>query len=364
MSAWDYLIVGAGLSGATCARLLAEKGKTCLVIDKRRHIGGNCYDEMDEDGILTHVYGPHHFRTNHKNVVDFLSKFTEWEMSEHKALSLVNGRLYHFPISLLTFEQFLGRPATKEKMIEYFESVRIAYDAPKNSEELILSQVGQKFYDLFYKEYIEKMWDRPASYLDPSVCGRIPVYFERDDRYSQHQFQAVPKNGYTEMFQKMLNHRKINYLVNCDFHQRLFEYKHLIYTGMIDQYYGHYYGRLPYRSLQFRAGPRLEGLQQPACQISYPSLEYPYTRSIEIKHITKQNTPYTKIIQEFPEEYNGINDPYYPIPALDTRELYQKYAARAYAERDKVTFLGRLGAYQYLNMDQVVLSAFEVVERF
>lgn len=357
---WDYLIVGAGLTGATCARLLSEQDKTCLVIDKRKHIGGNCYDALDEHGILTHYYGPHHFHTNNQEVLDFVSRFTGWITSEYKAMCLVNNKLYSFPVSLLTFEQLTGKTSL-EDMKKHLNSVIIANDNPMNSEEFVLSRVGPELFSMFYEGYTQKMWGRPARELGASVCGRIPIYHDRDDRYFQDMFQGVPDKGYTALFRRMLDHPNIKVFQNCDFkqHRVHFKYKHLIYTGMIDEYYEHIYGRLPYRTLRFEHGPKEDRLIQPVCAINYPGLDIPYTRSVEIKHITKQDIPYTKVIKEYPEECNGKNEPYYPIPAKDNDVLYQKYVNISKTENN-VTFAGRLGSYQYLNMDEAIMEAFNV----
>lgn len=361
---WDYLIVGAGLTGAVCARLLAEQDKTCLVVDSRGHVGGNCYDATNGYGILTHVYGPHHFRTDHQAVIDFLSQFTDWILSEYKAQSLVDGSYYHFPISLLTFRQLAGWKLSSEDMHLYFDKVRLSNDNPQNSEELILSQVGQDMFEMFYAGYTQKMWGRPARELSSSVCGRIPVYFEADDRYSQQRFQGVPQPSYTAMFVKMLGHPLIEVRLNTEYQEirKQVTYNHLIFTGMIDAYYNCSHGKLPYRSLRFERDLIQKEWQQPGCQISYPSLDIPFTRSIEIKHITEQDIPWTEVVREYPEPYNGSNEALYPIPAPDTQAIYDKYAAIAAAEKN-VSFAGRLGTYHYLNMDQAVLKAFSLVER-
>ena len=207
---FDFLIVGAGFAGSVLAeRLASQLGKTCLIVEKRNHIGGNAYDHYDRAGVLLHDYGSHYFRTNSQRIVDYLSHFTEWHPVGYKILSWTHGRFWQFPINLNTFEQLLGMPSTTEEMEAQLADWRVKIDDPKNSEELILSQIGWKLYEMFFKNYRRKQWQRDATDLDPSVCGRIPIRTNRDDRYLSERFQALPKNGYTSMFQKMLSHRKI-----------------------------------------------------------------------------------------------------------------------------------------------------------
>jgi len=207
---FDFLIVGAGFAGSVLAeRLASQLGKTCLIVEKRNHIGGNAYDHYDRAGVLLHDYGSHYFRTNSQRIVDYLSHFTEWHPVGYKILSWTHGRFWQFPINLNTFEQLLGMPSTTEEMEAQLADWRVKIDDPKNSEELILSQIGWKLYEMFFKNYTRKQWQRDASQLDPTVCGRIPIRTNRDNRYLSEKFKALPKNGYTSMFQKMLSHRKI-----------------------------------------------------------------------------------------------------------------------------------------------------------
>src|SRR5262249_42707470 len=236
-------------------------------------------------------------------------------------------------------------------------------DNPKNSEEVIVSQVGWKLYEMFFKNYTRKQWQRDAKDLDPSVCGRIPIRTNRDDRYLAEKFQALPKDGYTPMFERMLAHPRIEVRLNTDFRdaRENVRYDHLIFTGPIDDYYDHCFGHLPYRSLRFEPETLSQEYFQPAMQVNYPN-DHDFTRIVEIKHATGQKLPATTIVREYPENYGPGREPYYPIPAPGAKALYQRYADRAAAEK-KVTFVGRLATYRYYNMDQVVGMALGEVER-
>jgi UDP-galactopyranose mutase len=362
---WDYLIVGAGFAGAVLAeRLASQRGAACLVIDRRNHIGGNAYDLHDTAGVLIHAYGPHYFRTNSQRIVDYLSQFTEWHPVEYRILSWTGGRYWPFPINLNTFEQFIGRPSNSEEMERMLAEWREPIAQPQNSEEVIVSQVGRPLYEMFFRNYTRKQWRRDPRELDASVCGRIPVRTNRDDRFVTDKFQALPAQGYTAMFRKMLAHPKIEVRLGVDFHEARAQlsYRHLIYSGPIDAYFDHCYGALPYRSLRFEPESFSDReFYQPAMQVNYPN-DYDFTRIVEIKHATGQRIDATTIVREYPEDFGPGKEPYYPIPAPDTRSLYGRYAARAEQEQN-VTFVGRLATYRYYNMDQVVGMALAEFDR-
>lgn len=360
----DYLIVGAGYAGAVLAeRLASQRGARCLVIDRRDHIGGNSHDHYDAAGVLIHTYGPHYFRTNSDRIREYLSQFTEWHAVEYKILSWTDGRYWQFPINLNTFEQIIGRPSTSEEMEATLAEWRVPIAEPKNSEEVIVSQVGTKLYEMFFKNYTRKQWRRDPQELDASVCGRIPVRTNRDDRYLSEKFQALPKDGYTAMFRRILAHPNIEVRLNTDFREarQQISYRHLIYTGPIDEYFDHCYGPLPYRSLRFEPETLQQEYFQPAMQVNYPN-DHDFTRIVEIKHATGQKLPVTTIVREYPEDFGPGREPYYPIPAPDARALYQRYADRAAAEKG-VSFVGRLATYRYYNMDQVVGMALAEFDR-
>ena len=361
---FDYLIVGAGFAGAVLAeRLASQRGARCLVIDRRDHIAGNAYDYHSDAGIRVHAYGPHYFRTNSDRIVAYLSQFTEWHPVEYKILSWTHGRFWQFPINLNTFEQLLGRGSTSEEMQATLAEWRVPIAHPRNSEEIILSQVGPRLYEMFFQGYTRKQWGRDPRDLDASVCGRIPIRTNRDDRCLSERFQALPKDGYTAMFRKILAHPQIEVRLQQDYRQVRTQvaFKHLIYTGPIDEYFDHCFGPLPYRSLRFEPETLAQEYFQPAMQVNYPN-EHDFTRIVELKHATGQQLPVTTIVREYPQDFGPGREPYYPIPAHDARALYDKYAERA-ASEPGVTFVGRLAMYRYYNMDQVVALALAEAEK-
>ncbi len=352
---FDYVIVGAGFAGSVLAeRLATQLGKRCLIVEKRNHIGGNAYDRYDPAGVLIHDYGPHYFRTNSDRIIEYLSRFTEWQPAEYKILSWTDGKYWQFPINLNTYEQWVGHPATSAEMAAALAQWRIPIPNPQNSEEVIVSQVGTALYEKFFKNYTRKQWQHDPKDLDPSVCGRIPIRTNRDDRYLSEKFQALPQAGYTAMFHRMLHDPLIHILLKTDYRAVLphLQFGHLIYTGPIDEYFDHCFGALPYRSLRFEPETLECEFYQPALQVNYPN-DHAYTRIVELKHATRQRLPVTTIVREYPEAYGPGKEAYYPIPAPDAQALYRQYAERAATEK-QVSFVGRLATYRYYNMDQVV----------
>jgi UDP-galactopyranose mutase len=361
---FDFLIVGAGFAGSVLAeRLASQLGKSCVIVERRNHIGGNAYDRYDDAGVLVHNYGPHYFRTNSQRIIDYLNQFTEWREVHYKILSWTHGRFWQFPINLNTFEQLIGRPSTSEEMQAKLAEWRVDIDNPKNSEEVIVSQVGWKLYEMFFKNYTRKQWQRDAKHLDPTVCGRIPIRTNRDDRYLSEKFQALPKNGYTAMFQKMLKHPLIQVRLNTDYREIRTQvaFRHLIFTGPVDEYFDYRFGRLPYRSLRFEPETLEQEFFQPVMQVNYPN-DHDFTRIVEIKHATGQKLPLTTIVREYPQDFGPGREPYYPVPAPDARAVYQKYAELGVSEKN-VSFVGRLATYRYYNMDQVVGMALAEFDR-
>ena len=371
-AATDFLIIGAGFSGLVIAERLASAGWKCVVADRRGHIGGNAHDRIDAAGVLIHPYGPHYFRTNSKRVLEYLSRFTTWHEVSYTIKSHTRGRYWSFPINLNTFEEYLGRESTPEEFSAWLEKTRIPIENPKNSEEVIISQVGRELYELFFESYTLKQWKRHPRELDASVCGRIPIRTNRDDRYLSENFQALPANGYTALFENLLAATPgIQLQLGMDFQEAKarWNYKHLVFTGAIDEYFGRRFGPLPYRSLRFEhesftaeqlrrreAIAGKPGFWQPAMQVNYPDAENPFTRIIEIKHATGQKVANSTILREFPKDWTPEDEPYYPVPAPDAREAYQRYASLATAEKN-TSFIGRLATYRYYNMDQVTAMA-------
>lgn len=379
----DFLIIGAGFSGLVTAERLSAAGWKCVVVDRRSHLGGNAYDRKSDVGVLIHPYGPHYFRSNSPRLVEYLSAFTEWHAVNYTIKSHTRGRHWSFPINLNTFEEYLGRPASTEEFTRWLEQTRLPIADPQNSEEVILSQVGRELYELFFEGYTLKQWKRHPRELDASVCGRIPIRTNRDDRYLSESFQALPKHGYTAMFETMLNASpNVELHLGVDFHEARgrWKHKHLIFTGAIDEFYDRRFGALPYRSLRFEqesfSAEQLRereaisgkpGFWQPAMQVNYPDAEVPFTRIVEMKHATGQQVDASTIVREFPKDWTPGGEPFYPIPAQESRALYQRYSELAAAELT-TSFIGRLASYRYYNMDQVtgmaIAEADKLISRY
>jgi UDP-galactopyranose mutase len=374
----DFLIVGAGFTGLTLAeRLSNELGASCLIVERRGHLGGNAYDEHDEHGVLIHPYGPHYFRTDKPEVLDYLSQFTAWRPASYQILSWTRSRYWRFPINLNTYEQLIGRSATEEEFQAYLARVREPVANPANSEDVIVSQVGRELYELFFKGYTQKQWRKSPAELDASVCARVPIRTNRDDRYLREKFQAMPSAGYTAMFKRMLAAcRHTTLLLNADYRQvrQAVRCRKLIYSGAIDEFYDYRAGVLPYRSLRFErehftaaqlAGREAvagrPGFWQPVVQVNYPN-EFDYTRIVEAKHVTGQLTDGTTIVREYPLDYLRGREAYYPVPNAEAQRQYQAYAELAARDRDTY-FAGRLATYRYLNMDQIVEAALQLSRR-
>jgi UDP-galactopyranose mutase len=354
---YDYLIVGAGFAGSVLTeRLASQHGARILLIDRRNHIGGNAFDEKNADGILYHKYGPHIFHTNSDAVVDYLSQFTEWRPYEHRVLAVVRGQQVPIPINRTTLNALFALDLkTDEEAADYLASRAEPIDNIRTSEDVVVNAVGRELYELFFQGYTRKQWGLDPSELDKSVTARIPTRTNTDDRYFTDTFQAMPKHGYTAMFEKMLDHPLIEVRTGVDFRDLADEVDaaHIIYTGPIDEYFGHRFGKLPYRSLKFDHKTLDEERHQPVGTVNYPSPDVPYTRISEYKHLTGQQAPVTTITYEYP---SAEGDPYYPIPRAENQELFKRYEALADAT-EGVTFVGRLATYRYYNMDQIVGQA-------
>lgn len=352
---FDYMVVGAGFAGSVMAeRLASVYGKRVLVVEKRPHIAGNAYDHYNDDGLLVHKYGPHIFHTNSQDVFDYLSRFTEWRPYQHRVLASVDGQLMPIPINLTTINQYFGLSLTAFDVEQFLQKQAEKRDTIKTSEDVIITKVGRELYEKFFKNYTRKQWGLDPSELDSTVIARIPVRSNRDDRYFSDKYQVMPKHGYTRMFEKLLDHPNIKVMLNTDYNEvkDLIPYKEMIYTGPVDAYFDYCYGKLPYRSLQFRHETHSVEKFQEAPVVNFPN-EYPYTRCTEFKALTGQEHPKTAVVYEYP---TAEGDPYYPVPRPENAELYRKYERLA-RDTQGVHFVGRLATYKYYNMDQVVAQA-------
>jgi UDP-galactopyranose mutase len=362
---YDYLIVGAGFAGSVLAeRLASQHGARVLLIDRREHVGGNAYDEPNEAGILYHKYGPHIFHTNSEQVFEYLSQFTQWRPYEHKVLAHVRGQLVPIPINRTTLNKLFDLDLqTDEEAAEYLASRAEPVEDIQTSEDVVINAVGRELYELFFRGYTRKQWGLDPSELDKQVTSRIPTRTNTDDRYFGDTFQAMPLEGYTKMFERMLDHPLIDIRTGVDFAElkdQAFEIAdHLIYTGPIDEYFDFRFGKLPYRSLKFDHQTLEQEQFQQVAVVNYPSEDVPFTRISEYKHLTGQEAPVTTITYEYP---SAEGDPYYPIPRPENQELFKKYEALADAT-DNVTFVGRLATYRYYNMDQIVGQALATFRR-
>src|SRR5215210_4023940 len=346
----DYLVVGAGFAGSVIAeRLASQAGQSLLLVDRRPHVGGNAYDHYDEAGILVHKYGPHIFHTNSERVFRYLSAFTEWRPYEHRVKAAVDGRLVPIPINLDTVNELYGLELTSDELTLFFAERAEPVERARTSEDVVVGTVGRDLYEKFFRGYTRKQ-----SELDPSETARVPTRTNRDDRYFTDEFQAMPLEGYTVLFERMLAHPNIEIILGTDYRELegSTRFKRMIYTGPIDEYFGYCYGKLPYRSLHFEFETLDRPVFQPAPVVNYPGDE-PHTRITEFKYLTGQDHPKTTVVSEYPR---AEGDPYYPVPRPENRELYEHYKALA-DERSDTVFVGRLATYRYYNMDQVVAQA-------
>src|SRR2546421_1883029 len=322
MEMFYYLIVGAGYAGSVLAERLARgSGKQVLLVDRRPHIGGNAYDHFDDAGILVHKYGPHIFHTNCKEVFDYLTRFTEWRQYQHKVLASVDGQLVPIPINLDTVNKLYGLNLNSFQLDEWFASRAEKKEVCKTSEDVVVNKVGRELYEKFFRGYTRKQWGLDPSELDAQVTARVPTRTNRDDRYFTDAYQAMPRFGFTRLFGKMLDHPNIKVLLNTDYQEvkEIFPYRELIYTGPVDEFFDHRFGKLPYRCLDFKHETHNVPLYQPVAVVNYPN-DYAFTRVTEFKHLTGQEHSKTSIVYEFPQ---AEGDPYYPIPRSENTEIYR-----------------------------------------
>ncbi|MBF0343819.1 MAG: UDP-galactopyranose mutase [Nitrospirae bacterium] len=365
----DVLIVGAGISGCVLAERFASVAqKKVLVIDKRDHIGGNCYDFIDDAGILIPLYGPHMFHTSYENVWQYISRFTKWLPYQHRVKCYVDGLIVPFPVNITTVNMLFNLNMTsEEEMIRWLKDNTEDIKDPQTSEDLALMRVGRVLYEKFYKNYTFKQWDKWPYELDASLFNRIPVRTDFNDRYFADKYEGTPQEGYTSIFQKMLHHKNINVMLNVDYFNEveiikrdIGNYRILIFTGPIDAFFDYKFGRLQYRSLEFEYETLDLEYFQPLTVINYPN-DHRYTRITEPKHQTGQSHPRTTVIKEYPT-WQG--DPYYPVPSQDNLNRYSKYELAAKdLEKEGIYLIGRLANYKHLNMDQAFKNALDLFHR-
>jgi UDP-galactopyranose mutase len=352
---FDYLVVGAGFAGAVAAEQLARVcGKKVLVVDQRPHVAGNAYDHLNAAGVLVHKYGPHIFHTNSDDVFHYLSRFTSWRRYEHRVLASVTGKLVPVPINLDTVNKLYGLNLSEDEVAEFFRSRAETIADIRTSEDVVLSRVGRDLYEKMFRGYTRKQWGLDPSQLDAQVTARIPVRNNRDDRYFTDTHQVMPLRGFTHMFENILDHPLIQLELGTGYREvaKRVSYREMIYTGAIDEFFDYRFGKLPYRSLEFKHETLSQRQVQPVAVVNYPN-EHDYTRITEFKHLTGQTHPQTSIVYEVPR---AEGDPYYPVPRPENAALYRRYEALAQATPG-VHFAGRLATYKYYNMDQVVAQA-------
>ncbi|HEV7395268.1 MAG TPA: UDP-galactopyranose mutase [Pyrinomonadaceae bacterium] len=352
---FDYLIVGAGFAGSVLAeRLAAGSDKKVLLCDRRPHIGGNAYDHYNDAGILVHKYGPHIFHTNSREVFEYLSRFTAWRSYQHRVRASVDGQIVPFPINLNTINNLYGLNLTSFEVEGFFKKVAEPVECIRTSEDVVVSAVGRELYEKFFRNYTRKQWGLDPSELDASVTSRVPTRTNRDDRYFTDTYQAMPLNGFTRMFENMLDHPNIKTLLNCDYREieKEIPFREMIYTGPVDAFFDYRFGKLPYRSLEFKHETHDTAIYQSAPVINYPN-EQLYTRVTEFKYLTGQEHAKTSIVYEFPQAHG---DAYYPVPRKENADLYAKYKMLA-DQTEGVHFVGRLATYKYYNMDQIVAQS-------
>ncbi len=355
---YDHVVVGAGFAGSVLAeRLAAGSGRRVLLVDRRPHIGGNAHDAPDAAGILIHPYGPHIFHTNSEAVMDYLSRFTAWRPYEHRVLARVptfaGCQLLPIPINRTTVNRFFGVDLAEAEVAAFLGARAVSRVPVRTSADVVLGAVGRELYEAFFQGYTRKQWGLDPSELDKSVTARVPTRTNDDDRYFTDRFQAMPRDGYTAMFRRMLHHPNIEVALETEWQDVGSRSPHMVFTGPVDEYFGHRHGRLPYRSLRFEHETLEVAQALPVGVVNEPDPAVPYTRTTEFKHLTGQVHAQTSLCREYP---TAEGDPYYPVPRPENADLYRRYQALADAT-DDVTFVGRLATYKYYNMDQVVAQA-------
>ena len=368
MKNYDYLVVGAGLFGATFAYEAAKRGKRVKVIEKRDHIAGNIYTK-EVDGIQVHQYGAHIFHTSNKEVWDYVNQFAEFNRYTNSPVANYKGEMYSLPFNMNTFSQMWGVRTPAEAMAKINEQRQeMAGKEPQNLEEQAISLIGRDIYEKLIKGYTEKQWGQKATELPAFIIRRLPVRLVYDNNYFNDTYQGIPIGGYTQIVEKMLDSDLIDVETGVDFFDKkdeyLKDYPKIVFTGMIDQFFDYQLGELQYRSLRFETEEKNVGNYQGNAVINYTDAETPYTRIIEHKHFEfgKGDKDKTVITREYPADWHRGDEPYYPINNQRNNELYKQYAKLASEQANNVIFGGRLGQYRYYNMDQVLHAALTAVK--
>jgi UDP-galactopyranose mutase len=355
MIKYDFLIVGAGLFGSTFANLATRNGYSCLVIDKRNHIGGNCYTE-NVKGIDVHKYGPHIFHTNDKNIWEYVNEFASFNNYKHKVKANYHNKIFSFPINLFTLNQ-LYRVTTPESAKAHIEKIRIKNDNPSNLEEWILDKVGREIYETFVEGYTHKQWNKHPRELPASIIKRIPIRFTFDDNYFNDEYQGIPKEGYTKLIENMLDetelHLEVDYLTNREKLDKMAKY--VVYTGPIDEFFNYEFGEMEWRSLRFERLIYKDYDFQGTSIVNFTSKKVPYTRIVEYKHFSENKVNDTVVVQEYPDDYEKGKEKFYPINTVKNEEKLNKY--KKLIDKNKYIFGGRLAEYKYYDMHQVIASS-------
>lgn len=371
---FDTVIIGAGFAGAVLAERIATKqNKKVLLVDKRQHVGGNCYDYKDDNGIIVHKYGPHLFHSNIRQVWEYLSQFTEWDIYQHQVLACIDGKSVPIPFNLNTlhevFPESMANRLEEKLLAEYDYNSKVPILKLKQSEDKDLQFLADFVYEKIFLHYTMKQWGMKPEEIDGAVTARVPIFVGRDNRYFNDKYQGVPKKGYTGIFNNMLNHHNIKLMLNTSAKEILeltndggiklfgmpFDGK-VIYTGLLDDLFNYEFGELPYRSVNMVFESIEKKDYQKSATVNYPC-NYEFTRITEFKKIHYADVPNTTILKEYPQEYKrGINTPYYPIFTEDNQAMYKKYADKA-AEYKQLVLVGRLAEYRYYDIDDIVERA-------
>ena len=376
---FNYLIIGSGFAGSVIAERIANVlNEKVLIIEKRNHIGGNCFDYRDKNGIIVHKYGPHLFHTNNKKVFDYLSNFTDWNIYHHQVLAFIDGKKVPIPFNFNSIKQMFPETLANRLIEKLLKKYKYGSKVPilelKKENDTDLKFLADFIYEKVFKNYTAKQWNKKPEEIDPEVTARVPVFIGTDNRYFNDKYQAIPTEGYTKIFENMLNHPNIKLMLNTDYKEVIdidFENKKiyffgqefkgkLIFTGMIDELFNYKFGELPYRTLDLRFKTVEKEKFQEVATVNYPN-NYDFTRITEFKHIHPVKTDKTTILYEYPKEYKKGDTPYYPVFTPENRQIYNKY--REYAQDfESIILVGRLADYRYYDMDDIVEKALDVFE--